>query len=409
MEWFGEGCDLFDDPHSGARVKQLTSAALISNNIYGESPVNSADGSRILVGRCADFCFDTVGSLMLIDLNRLTIVKIDDMRGVRAVSTSSWNDFAYYWNLENELVQFNMMTLEKQVVFKAETADEVVPFHCAISPDQRYMLAKKKRLTGPGSPTFQILRYDLLKGGIKVIYEDQEICNPHLQFNPVTGNEILVQNNRGTKMNAAGEFIYANTKEGTTLFQIDKDGANKTYLPAGPPHTPDITGHECYIADTGKALFSTHWNKKNFSFEGEFKNTNLFTAAPGDASPTPYECPEHRFNHVSVSKCGTYFVADSHGDEGFFKNGKLQPPMLVVGNLNTGKYDVLLKDSMSYGGGNQCAHTHPYITADNKHVIFNANPGYGTPQVFAVTIPEQFLSDLSNKNTSPGCVEVEND
>ncbi|MCK5844872.1 MAG: hypothetical protein KAG97_09210, partial [Victivallales bacterium] len=401
MEWFGEGCDLFDDPNSGSRIRQLTSAAMISNNIYGESPVSSADGSRIMIGRCHDFCFDTIGSVFLIDLNRLHIVKVDEMRGVRAISTSSWNDLAYYWNLDDELVQFNMMTFEKQVVFKAKSQDEVIPHHCSISPDQRYMLAKRKRLTGPNSPTFQILRYDLKKGDVKVIFEDQEICNPHLQFNPVTGNEILVQNNRGIRMDANGDLEYANTKEGTTLFQIDKNGANKRFLPAGPPHTEDITGHECFIANTRKSLFSTHWNKDDFSFNGEYQNTNLFIAAPGDAKPTPYPCPEHRFNHVSVSKCGTYFVADSHGDKGFFENGRLKPAMLVIGNIVTGKYDVLVEDSMSYGGGNQCTHTHPYITADNKHVIFNANPAYGVSQVFAATIPQKFLAKLNVPKSGP--------
>jgi hypothetical protein len=214
-----------------------------------------------------------------------------------------------------------------------------------------------------------------------------------MQYNPVTGNEILVQNNRGMRMDGNGDFIYAATEEGTTLFQLDKAGNSQIFLPAGLPNTAELTGHECFIADTGKVLFSTHWNE-DFSFAGKYQNTNLFTAAPGDEEPTPFICPEHRFNHISVSKCGTYFVADSCGAEGFFKNGKLQPAMLIIGNLETGKYDVLVKDTMSYAGGNQCTHTHPYITADNKHVVFNANPFWGVSQVFAATIPQEFLMNL---------------
>jgi len=397
MNWCGEGCDLLDDPYSGARVVQLTSAAAISNNIYGESPVSSADGSRIIIGRCQDFCFDTKGSIFLIDLNKLHITKIDDMHGVRGVSTSSWSDCAYYWNLKNEMIRFNMMTFVKEVVFKADSEKEVIPnLGGTVSSDQRYMLARKIRLKGSGSPTFQIVRYDFEKNSIELIFEHPEICNPHLQFNPITGNEILIQNNRGVRMDANGDLDYRHSKEGTTLFQIDKNGKNQQYFPAGPPHTASLTGHECFIADTGKVLFSTQWNNDDFSFIGDFQNTNLFIASPGDSEPTPFHCPEHRFNHVGVSCCGTYFVADSHGDKAFFENGHLKPPSLVIGNLNTGKYKVLVEDSMSYGGGNQCTHTHPYITADNKHVIFNANPYLSTPQVFSAEIPEEFLKQLGS-------------
>ncbi len=58
VKWGHESSDRRDDPVSGARIIQLTSAAAISNNIYGEQPYTSPDGKRIIIARCQDFCFE---------------------------------------------------------------------------------------------------------------------------------------------------------------------------------------------------------------------------------------------------------------------------------------------------------------------------------------------------------------
>ena len=51
IKWACESADRYDDPVSGARIIQLTSAAAISNNIYGEQPYTSPDGKRVAVVR----------------------------------------------------------------------------------------------------------------------------------------------------------------------------------------------------------------------------------------------------------------------------------------------------------------------------------------------------------------------
>lgn len=77
-----------------------------------------------------------------------------------------------------------------------------------------------------------------------------------------------------------------------------------------------------------------------------------------------------------------------------FERGRSKPVSLVVGNLLTGKYRVLVEDTLASGGGNQCTHTHPCFTADNRHVIYNADPFFGVPQVFAARVPNGFLESL---------------
>ena len=106
-----------------------------------------------------------------------------------------------------------------------------------------------------------------------------------------------------------------------------------------------------------------------------------------------FQAPEHKFNHVCASRCGRYFVADSHTGPGLFEKGRFKPVALVIGNLKTGKYRTLVENTEGSGGGNQCTHSHPYLTADNRYAIYNADPG-GIPQVFAAKLPRGFLESL---------------
>jgi hypothetical protein len=397
-----ESSDRRDDPSSGARIVQLTSAAAISNNVYGEQPYSSPDGKRVAIARCQDFCWDEEGSLLVHDLDTLRITMVArKIRGVRGVCNSAWSGLVYYWRPDRKLVRLSLVTLGQEVVYAEKDPKAPLPLGgggSSVSPDQRYMIWMAPRLKGKGAPVFQVIRLDLAKGKREVILEHPEICNPHLQFNPVHGRQILVQNNRGVRLHADGstDRYTTQTSEGTTLFVIDADGGNLRFLPVGPPITASATGHECFVADTGRVLFSVGWTSPSFyesRHDARHPEGNLFTAAPGDARPTLFRAPEHRFNHVSCSRCGRYFVADSHPGPGLFVNGRCSAVSLVVGNLATGKCRVLVEDSQASGGGNQCTHTHPYLTADNRHVIYNADPG-GIPQVFAARVPEGFLESL---------------
>jgi len=393
-----ESCDLYDDPVSGARIVQLTSSSMTSNNIYGEQPYTSPDGKRVIIARSHDFCWDDAGSLLVHQLDNLKITMIEkNVKGVRSVFNNAWSGLCYYWNANRELVQLSLITLEKKIVYVEEDPNAVL-LGSSVSPDQRYVLGMQTRMTGPGSPTFQIVRLDLHTKKREVIHEDPEISNPHLQYNPITGREILVQNNRGTRMDKDGALVNVRHGEGTTLFVIDADGKNKRYVPVGPPITAGCTGHECFVGDTGKVLFSVGWNVPNdrsMTHDARFPQGNIFTAKPGDTKPTVFHAPEHFFNHVCASRCGKYFVADSYVGGGIFdSNNRIRAVSLVIGNLVTGKHRVIVQDSMSSGGGNQCRHTHPYLTADNGHVIYNADPFFAPPQVFAARIPPEFLKSL---------------
>lgn len=396
MEWQQEACDLRDDPVSGARIIKLTSGPMINNNIYCEQPYCSPDGKRIAIARCSDFNFAKTGVFLVFDLERLRLGWIDDIMGPRQLCTNAWSGKLYYWTPDRVLKRGCLTDLTSETVYVEEDPEvPLIESLASVSPDQRYMLGMQRRMHGPGVPVFQMTRLDMEKGVREVILEHPELCNAHLQYNPFTGEDILVQNNRGVRLKPDGTVDRAEGDEaGTGLFVIDGDGGNLRDLPAGPPQTASCTGHECFVGNTGKVLFSVCWDIENDVFDSRYEQGNVFTAKPGDAEPTVFVCPEHKFSHISASRCGRYFVADSYSGKGLFKDGQLQPKALVIANLQTGKYRTLVQDSMASTGGNQCTHTHPYLTTDNSHVIFNADPYQSVPQVFAAKVPEGFLDSL---------------
>jgi hypothetical protein len=412
VQWAQESCDLRDDPVSGARIIQLTSAVAVSNNIYGEQPYCSPDGKRIVLARCQDFCWDETGSLLVHELDTLRITRVNcTVKRVRGIFNSAWSGFVYFWTPDRKLMRLSLMTLEQKEVYADEEGDDSsadlpvdylqrfgnAPLPSAsVSPDQRYIISVVPRLKGRGAPVFQIVRLDLKKQIRDVIFEHPEISNPHLQFNPVTGRQILVQNNQGLRLRRDGSLERRRTVE-CKLFVIDQDGKNCRAVPAGPPVTAGGTGHECFAGASGRVLFSAGWearSSRDWRQDSRHPQGNLFTGVPGARQPVCFHAPEHLFNHVCAARDGTHFVADSISNGCGFKNGVIQRAALVIGNLDTGKYRVLVEDSGASGGGNQCTHTHPYLTTDNRYVIYNADPG-GVPQVFAARLPEGFLASLA--------------
>ena len=128
IQWAHESADLRDDPVSGARIRQLTSAAAISHNIYGEQPYTSPDGKRIIIARCQDFCWDTEGSLLVHELDTLrTTMVVRRALGVRTVCTSAWSGLMHYWTQDRKLMRLSLMTLEQQEVYAEDDPAAPLP------------------------------------------------------------------------------------------------------------------------------------------------------------------------------------------------------------------------------------------------------------------------------------------
>lgn len=392
IRWQSEACDLHHDPVSGALITKLTCSVMHNINIYCEQPYTSPDGKRIAYTR--SFGPDPripPYQLCVADIEKLKVVLIEPEVSSFLVGTSAWSGKIYYLRPPGELIKLDISTLEKEIVITRWDIPGNMSFD-TVSVDHRYLVGVRTTVMG-GS---EIIRVDLLNKNWQVIFEHDEILS-HLQFNPVSGKDILVQHNRCQKIKPDGMRVGSReTEEFVTHFIIDCDGNNLRQLKIGPPYTAGSNGHSGWVSDTGKIGLTVRWPAMSQEEpSARFKPVhhylhpqgNFIIIGPQDDRPSVFNAPEHLFNHVNISKCGRYFVCDS------YRNGIPGPIEIVVGNIKTGKYRTLVSNCGAQGGGAACSHPHPYMTADNKNVIFNAD-STGICHVYAARIPEGFLESL---------------
>ncbi|NQU09633.1 hypothetical protein HQ590_02490 [bacterium] len=389
IQWIGEACHRYQDPASGAWVIQLTSSSCTSINIYGEQPYCSPDGRRVAVLRAPDIHLSPHAMFLVADLQRLGLALVArDVYPLNRPCNNAYSEYVYYWNPANQLIRVSLLSLESQVIL-VDDEPGVIRGGGSVAPDQRTMMFG---MYLPG-PRPVVMRYDLETGRREVFYEHPEIVNPHPQYEPVTGRYVMIMRNHGALLARDGTVEKLVGDFGPTLFLVAADTGREVPLPAGQPHTARI-GHQCFIPGADAALFTTFWNMETWECDPRHPETNVMIARPGEELPTPFRCPEHRGNHISASRCGTYFVMDSYEGAIYDEQRVIKPMALVVGNLQTGRYRILVSSTGASGGGNGATHPHPYITADNRYVIFNSDQ-YGVPQVLAAEIPAGFLESLN--------------
>jgi hypothetical protein len=172
--------------------------------------------------------------------------------------------------------------------------------------------------------------------------------------------------------------LLKNIKRGPTLFSLAADGSDRRDFPIGAPITPWITGHTCWAGDSGHILGTLF---KPYD-DGQRRGTVLELSHDW---PTPRVLfdTEYCWNHVSASRCGRYFVVDSY---------ELPGVPILLGSVRTGKTQVLCNSGTS-GGGGQHTHAHPYITSDNRYVVF-VSDRTGLAQTYIASIPEELLDWL---------------
>ncbi|NQU11356.1 hypothetical protein HQ590_11225 [bacterium] len=384
LTWLGEAFDYPADPESGATRVRLTTSLKHHINVYCEHSFSSPDGKRIAILRSfhADPRIPPY-DLLVGDLEKLRIAVVESDVAGYVVATASWSGWIYYLNDRRELMRVNLNTLDKEVVWTRWPFDPDFILH-TVSPDLRYLLGQLCQ----ASYNTALVRIDLLEKTWKIIFEHPEISNAHPLFNPIHGRDISVMMARGYKVNNWAEYLpVEGSTPGTTHFIIDCDGGNLRTLPLGPPHTPSCSGHSQWMGDTGRYACTVGWDIKTWQLNPQWPQGNVFTAAPGEKEARMFAMPDQRCNHIATSKCGRYFVCDSYPD-----NIPGRVP-LVVGNFQTGKYRELLTNCQASCGASACSHAHPYFTADNQHVIYNADP-YMVGHVYAARVPPAFLESL---------------
>jgi len=374
-----EGAHWGVDPESGATVVRLTSAPAWTHNIYCEQPYGSPDGRRVLLMRAHDR-FAPSRQLLVADLQTLQLMLVEPAIPGDSVAHAPWGEWAYYVMADGSVRAVSLVTLERRRVCPPGTlAPPPEGWVDSATSDGRLLIAHERR----SEPGLRSLALDLATGERHVLYEGPDNLNPHAQAEPGDGERWLFQLIR-SEPPCAPTFVQS--LEGGELVQ----------LPFGPPHSAESSGHLTWVGNTGRVACAVEWLRGERRHDPRHPLGNLLVAAPGDAEPSVFPAPRHAFYHVSVSRCGRYFVCDDFMDfrlDGFSR-GAPGPVRIVVGNLETGKSRVLIRDCQAYGiAGSSRYEPTPYFTADNRYVIYSASP-FGLMQVFAAEVPPGFLSSL---------------
>jgi len=358
---------------SGAEMGQLTSSPLIHEHIYPEAPIFTPDSRFFVYARRVSP--DQPVSFWLCEVGRWRLFRITEESPVSGPVVSPDGEFLYYeWKrADNEivLIKKHLWSGKREEWIVARGMDR--PYWLGtISPDGRYYCSVFRQENGMAN----IVRFDLIGRTWKIIHSRMDIFNAHPQWEPGRGKDILIQHNRGGRLNKYGEFDPMVGPEGATLYLIDWEGKNVRPLPIGKPHTPRVQGHECWLGRTGKVLATLG---EDVRIGG--KTGNLVAVADGDEEPTVIAGGVY-FWHVASSPDGKYFICDDPQGN------------IYVGSVKTGKYKRLCC-SGTVLGARQYTHSHPFLSPDCRYAFFNSTAS-GIPQIYAASVPAEFLESLES-------------
>jgi len=364
---------------TGSIVYQVTEDSLSKSNIYCEVPYCSAD-SRYFVFAQTNPQHETNRTEYVICELGTWEMQVGG-RGVGGPAITHGGIFYFLRATEpssgttatptRELVKLNLATGESEVVHAFPEGLQPRSLG-TVSPDGRFYafgvtLDKKFR-------EFGIELVNLETGAREIIDRDPYILNPHPQFEPSEGKQLMIQHNRGGQIDETGKLVRLVGEEGATLYLLDIANGKRTTLQVGKPYTTPATGHEAWIGDTREILLTV-------SASGDFASENGNLLAVRAGQPARVVSRGYRFSHVGTSVCGRFFSCDDGvtGD-------------VVIGSIRTGKNAVVCHSESSFGRA-QNTHPHPYLTPDLKWVIFNSDRS-GESQIHAAAVPEGMIEKL---------------
>ncbi len=346
------------DPDSGAEIYPLTDDPRPTDAIYGEQPYANRQGNRIAIRHYAANGRD--GGLSILDLSDGSLHAVVT-KEPRFPAFHAWGDYLYYQEMTGDrlmLRRCHYQTLAKEDVIELPQQEGRFSYG-TVSPDLRYYAAS----VHPDNGGSKVLVIDLKTGERRILAQRTEYHFKHEQFSRDVRNRVLIQAN---KLPDVKEVHLG-------ALEVDREGIR--WFPADRPHTPRPTGHEAWIGDTDRILFSTATDKDS--------RGNVWTAGLEDSSPRLAGATPVRFGHVSVSRCGAFWIGDATGEKDI---------PIHIGSLASGKHRRAVFSRTKHDR-KQWSHTHPYLTADNRWLIFNSTRS-GVAQVYGARIPERFLTGL---------------
>jgi hypothetical protein len=342
------------DSQTGIELWQLVEDPRPVDNIYGEQPYADATGRYLALrfypgdGR--------EGELAILDLQDGSLRTIQE-KMPRFPAFHGWGEHLY----GQEEVDGRLVL--RRWDYRTGAVSDVVDLpsdmgrlsYGAVSPDGRWYAVSVTR-----DADWCVLRIDLTTGKQSIAVTASDRLFKHEQFAADGSNRLLIQANQ---MPGVATVL---------LGVIEMAGSGVRYIAADRPHTPRPTGHEAWVGGTDRVLFSTG------SDPGQ--TNNVWITGIDAPAPRPACASRLRFGHVSVSRYGRYWIGDAVHEPGI---------PIHVGSVERDALRPVVVSGTQHDG-QQWSHTHPYLTADNRWLIFTSNRG-GHPQVYGAKIPAGYL------------------
>lgn len=344
------------DSESGAEIYLLGGDPRPADNIYGEQPYGDATGRRIAIRYYP--LPDRPGGINILDLQDGSNHEILSGKPP-SLAFHAWGEWLYYApTIEGRKIlrRCNYLTLRVEDVAELP-ADRGNYSYGTVSPDHRYYAVS---VQPPGGGPSKVHLLDLGTQQWSVLLDKPGYHAKHEQFSRDGRNRVLIQLNQMPDVKVV-------------LLSELQIGGGETRFPADQPYTLRPTGHEAWIGTTSSIFFST---ASDATTKG-----NVWKAKVGDEKPELVH-EGTRFGHVSVSRDGKYWIGDS-GEKGI---------PIYVGSFATRRARRLCFSRTEYDG-QQWSHAHPYLTADNKWLIFGARRK-GHPQVYGAKLKQGWLETL---------------
>ncbi len=368
IRWAKEACDLKPDPVSGAAITRLSGSAAFTHNIYCCEPTASRDGTRIAAMRYLDTFMNAM--LVGIDLTtKYTCLIEREMTGWPV--GPAWGGSIYYPS-GTKLMRASLDDMQVKPVLDFTGMPRCWQL-MSFSSDERHMLYTG--VVGEDPETYNVVRVDLQTLKWRLLCDESTTERIGAVFSPVTSDEILI----------GKTFWEGKLRFGRNLL-ADGDGKIIRELFSR-------VHHSVWVGD-GSAVAALHeMDYEKLVHLPKYPDGELVIYPKDGSAPRLIPAREHLLYHVSSSRCGRYLVFE--GIENILKEG---PVPIVVFGVKSGKYRTLVANCgcRGGGGGNDSRQAKPYFTADNRYVIYTADPD-GIVNVYSAEVPAGFLESLDQE------------
>lgn len=368
---------------NGVRIHQATAEEADKCNIYCEYPWCPPDSHCFVYVRYAPEHAPNSSELRACDFGTWENRRIAFSSGGLTMS----NGRLYFKRTDehgrSELVRYDLETDASEIIDLPEGVPRSASF--AISCDERYLAFSQSLSFDP--QLFGVGLVDLQTGEWGILHEDPWICNPHLQFEPAAGRQLLVQHNRGCRFTPSGQMELLCGPEGCTLFVLEVPSGAVTRLAVGPPYTASLSGHEAWLGSTGEIIATL-----NYTEDYDYGKGRIIGVRPGE--PHREICVPWELNHIGVEPSGCLFAGDAY-----------RPDEIVIGSPYTHKAAVVCASRASYNRGRRRtgrpglvydSHPHAYLSPDRKWVVFNSDRT-GIQQIYVAEIPAEMVASLEGE------------